>query len=567
MQLVPSVRPLSDFARTILNAKYAWTKPSGHKQEWEEVADRVVDSVCTGSHLPLPLPRQSVEGLRRLVRARKFIPGGRFLYAAGRPYHQTNNCFLLRAHDSREGWAHLASRTINCLMSGGGIGVDYDPIREEGAPVSGLGGHCTGPCSLMQLVNEQGRHIMQGGSRRSAIWARLSWRHPDVMKFLVLKDWPDWLRSRKELDFNTVAPMDMTNISVGLDDEFFEVMSGQREFVPSLFPDRHRPLTRADAERVYWAVVEHMVKTAEPGFSVDTGVNAGETLRNACTELCSADDDDVCCLGSLVLSRFASLEEFEEGVELGTMFLVAGTLYSHLPYAEVAQTRDKNRRLGLGLMGFHEWLLRRGRRYGPDAELGRWLAAYATSTQKARDICRRLSISPTVKSRALAPNGTIAIVAETTSSLEPIFAVAFKRRYLKGKEWAAQYVVDAAAQRLIDDGCDPDLIEDAYTLAEDVERRVAFQAWTQGYVDHGISSTINLPAWGSSVNNDSTVRPFGQMLLKYLPSLRGITAYPDGSRGGQPLTRVSYREAVKHLGREVLEHSNESACPGGACAV
>jgi hypothetical protein len=109
------------------------------------------------------------------------------------------------------------------------------------------------------------------------------------------------------------------------------------------------------------------------------------------------------------------------------------------------------------------------------------------------------------------------------------------------------YVVDPVAKALIESGVDPALIEDSMSLAEDVERRISFQAWIQQYVDHGISSTINLPPWGSKSNNPNTVTQFGKTLLKYLPNVRGITAYPDGARGGQPITRVDYHEAIRLL--------------------
>jgi ribonucleoside-diphosphate reductase alpha chain len=106
------------------------------------------------------------------------------------------------------------------------------------------------------------------------------------------------------------------------------------------------------------------------------------------------------------------------------------------------------------------------------------------------------------------------------------------------------------------------------TLADDVERRVSFQAWAQQFVDHGISSTINLPAWGSPLNNEDRVRPFGDMLIRYLPRLRGITCYPDGARGGQPLTRVDYREAAAHEGEvfsEVVDVCDLRS--GGSCGA
>lgn len=172
----------------------------------------------------------------------------------------------------------------------------------------------------------------------------------------------------------------------------------------------------------------------------------------------------------------------------------------------------------------------------------------------AEDYSAQHVLSCPRKTRAIAPTGTISIVAETTSGIEPIFCVAYKRRYLRGgSHWAAQYVVDPVAKRLIDQGVSPGAIEDAYRLAQNVERRVAFQAWLQTYVDHGISSTINLPAWGSEYNNEDTVAPFGNMLLKHLPNLRGVTCYPDGSRGGQPLVPVAYKEATGREGQEFIE--------------
>src|SRR5208282_3088796 len=125
--------------------------------------------------------------------------------------------------------------------------------------------------------------------------------------------------------------------------------------------------------------------------------------------------------------------------------------------------------------------------------------------------------------RAIAPTGTIGIVGETTTGVEPVFCSAFKRRYVNGKDLHYQYVIDPCAKRLIESGISADEIEDAYSLAQTPNRRVEFQAWLQQYVDHGISSTINLPDWGTRFNSDDTVRDFGNMLSKHLPNLRGIT--------------------------------------------
>ena len=128
-------------------------------------------------------------------------------------------------------------------------------------------------------------------------------------------------------------------------------------------------------------------------------------------------------------------------------------------------------------------------------------------------------------------------------------------------------MVDATAKRIVErHGVDPEQLEDAVTLSEDVGRRIQFQEWMQKHVDHAISSTINLPSWGSSLNSADTLPRFASTLLKHLPGLRGITAYPDGSRGGQPLNRVSYSEAAARVGVELVE-GNEHSCKGGVCGT
>lgn len=789
----------------------------------------------------------------------------------------TGNCYLLRAEDSREGWADLLRCVALCLMFGGGVGVDYSAIRADGKPIRRTGGVATGPLALMQMVNEVGRGIRSGGNRRSALFGSLSWSHADVQRFIRIKDWSPEIRALKEANFSHPAVLDGTNISVALDDSFFRAVGNENHAKHTM------------ARQVYMETVHQMCKKSEPGFQVDVGVNKGETLRNACvpghteiltedgyqridslvgspvnvwngfefstvtprqtgenvpllrvelsdgstlectpnhewavvrtptqgtqpnlfvrvkashlmvgdtlkrfrfpvvsggldvafayaqgflaaegmdgydyttvyapkamcldrlrphcrhistpnsrgtcnaffafapypkrfcpfdwsvqsrldwfaglvdgdgtschgslqlgsvdrdflvatkkllttlgvaskvtgmriatqalmpdgnggkklydrrpfyrllvpsaavhhlvslgmrcervslerqtqrdtthyvtvaaiedagvadkvycfneplrhlgcfegtvtgqcTEVTSETSGDVCDLGSINLSRIESIEEMRHAVDLATAFLLAGTVYSAVPYPEVDHVRTKNRRLGLGLMGIHEWLLRHGKRYGPDDDLAKLLEVYATSTEVAAKWADEWELSHPVKTRAIAPVGTISLIAETTSGIEPLFCVAYKRRYLHGNTWKYQYVVDPTAQRLIADGAAPDSIEDAYSLASDVERRVAFQAWLQQYVDHAISSTINLPAWGTPQNNEDTTRAFGEMLLPYLPKLRGLTVYADGSRGGQPITTVSYATAMKHVGEVFTEQGDVcSLSRGGVC--
>lgn len=537
----------NSFGENIFKNKYALTK----EQTWAEKAHDIVKDVTTNL-----FQKDHQEQLEKFIAGFKFIPGGRYVYYAGRPARFYNNCYLLKGEeDTREEWGRLLKRASDCLMSGGGIGVDYSVFRPYGSTLGRTGGIASGPIPLMHSINEVGRNVMQGGSRRSAIYASLNWRHGDAETFLKVKNWRS-LKIRdgytyhdaKKDNFNFPAPLDMTNISLNYDDAFLDAV--QQGYIPSVFIDNCR----------------QAMSTGEPGFSFNFGDKENETLRNACTEVTSCDDSDVCNLGSINLGRIDTLQEFREVVRLASGFLVCGTVTADLPYKKVYEVRKKNRRLGLGLMGIHEWLLKRGYPYEVVPELRQWLEVYREESERAANsLCDRLSISRPVAYRAIAPTGSIGIIAGTTTGIEPLFAVAYKRRYLvDGDKWKYEYVVDATADALIKEGINPNQIETAMDLVPDWERRVRFQADVQDYVDMSISSTINLPAWGSDLNNDDRVREFSGILAKYAHRLRGFTCYPDGARGGQPLEAISYKEAVKHKG--VVFEEND-ACKGGVCGI
>lgn len=867
---------MSDFSKSIMELRYSWDKEDGTKETWNDICDRVVNSVFSVADF-----EEKDDIKRKLLQymyQRKFIPGGRFLAQSGRDYHQTNNCFLLRAEDTREGWATLLEKATLMLMSGGGIGIDYSELRPKGAKLKRSGGVSSGPLPLMKTINEVGRGVMAGGSRRSAIWAGLRWNHGDIFDFITMKNWQDEVKRIKEKDFDFPASMDMTNISVILDKDFFDA-----------YDDSTNPL-HEHAQKVYWMTIEQMVKTAEPGFSVDYD-NPKESLRNACfsydtpiltengymkmgdisgkkinivsadgtiskgkiwksgvknvielnlstnekirctpdhvfmdvdgnsvfaenmkgkqlfpflktpnlldefillgfvqgdgqltrlnsdfhlgievnigkddedilpffdkyvykwqksgegkrrviyvnglknrlqelgfdakilperglpstydswnklekasfingcfsangtinnhgricykstsramidglvetlendfgissyvttnkshpikfsngtyvikesydinissfkdkleffnnigfslnykteklssklfemspyvksikdagiedvydfnepinnwgvvhgfvvhncTEIVSEDDSDVCCLGSINLPRIKDLEELDEITELSQLFLILGIIYSDVPHQKVKEVKEKNMRTGLGIMGFHEWLIRNEEKYEPNEKLGEWLNVWKKSSDdSARKWSKKLGVNEPIKKRSLAPNGSISIAGgKTTSGIEPIFSLAYQRRYLTPDGWRKQYVVDAVAERLHEEGYDLSKVEDAYSLSYDVEKRIAFQAFVQSYVDNAISSTINLPEFGTEGNNDP--KEFGEILMKYLPKLRGITVYPDGARGGQPLTPVPFDFAINKKG--VVFESHEE-CVGGVCGL
>ncbi len=533
----------TEFSKNIFNYKYK----HDNANNWKELSETLIEDVCRDY-----LTVEEKTALKEMHTNMEFIAGGRYLYYAGRPFKAFNNCYLLRSEeDSREDWANLSWKAESCLMTGGGIGNDYSKYRAKGSIINRTGGQASGPISKMKMINEIGREVMQGGSRRSAIYASLNWKHPDINEFLHCKDWYSipisgaydtngnnlTIGQLKEKDFNYPSPLDMTNISLNYDNKFLEEL---KEGLPITFVENCR----------------QALKTGEPGFSFNFGAKENETLRNACTEVTSEDDSDVCNLASINMANIDSIERFEEVVTLVSKFLLCGTMVADLPYKKVYEIREKNRRLGLGLMGVHEWLLKRGYKYEVVSELHKWLNIYKECSQTGADtLAEKLNINQPIAYRAIAPTGTIGIMAGTTTGIEPLFAVAYKRRYLKGqKEWHYQYVIDGTAKILIQKyGLNPNDIETAVDLAKDYERRIKFQADVQDYVDMSISSTINIPKWGTELNNDTRVIDFAHTLAKYSPRLRGFTCYPDGARGGQPLTPVSYTEAKEHEGKEYKE--------------
>jgi len=540
---------LSEF-RTELGLNIFKNKYAQNQYEtWADRAHIVVDAVAgtNGGTETALLTKEERDQLVEYLVDFKWLPGGRYLWYAGRKARFYNNCYLLKAEeDSREEWADLWKRAGSCLMTGGGIGIDVSAFRPKGRTLSKTGGVSSGPIPFLLATNEIGRNVMQGGSRRSAMYGSMNWQHEDAQDFLKIKNWTPEQRAAKEADFNAPAPLDMMNVSLNYDDAWLK--------------DKNNP--------VFIENVKQAMMTGEPGFSFNFGNKQNETLRNACCEVVSEDDSDVCNLSSVNMSRIESVEEFKDVVHLVTKFLVCGLERAELPYQKVYDVREKNSRLGLGLMGMHEWLLKRGHKYEVTDELKQWLKVYRNeSDNTSRDFCNKLYRVIPKGVRAIAPTGTISILAGTTSGIEPVYSVAFKRRYLTdGTRWKHEFVVDGTAQILIEMGIKPNKIESAVDLAQDPERRIKFQHDVQAYVDQAISSTINLPAWDTEHNNADLIARYVGWIQRYASGLRGLTVYPDGARGGQPITSVPYEEAINKRG-VVYEDNSEEQCLSGVCGI
>lgn len=384
----------TEFGESIFNHKY---KHEG-ANDWKELSSTLIDDVCRNY-----LSEDEKDLLKEMHTKMEFIAGGRYLYYAGRPFKAFNNCYLLRSEeDSREDWANLSWKAESCLMTGGGIGNDYSKYRYKGAVIKKTGGFASGPISKMKMINEIGREVMQGGSRRSAIYASLNWQHPDVNEFLHCKDWysmpvsgtfdenliPLTIGHLKERDFNYPAPLDMTNISLNYDNAFLESIK-----------DGNLPVTFVENCR-------QALKTGEPGFSFNFAAKENETLRNACTEVTSEDDSDVCNLASVNMANIDSVERFAVVCRLVSKFLLCGTMVADLPYEKVYKVREKNRRLGLGLMGVHEWLLKRNYKYEVVPELRNWMGSYVMQSEHgANELADKLKVNRPIAYRAIAPTG------------------------------------------------------------------------------------------------------------------------------------------------------------------
>ena len=540
--MVATISRFEDYSQTVMNDRYS--KIIDNRLEmWDEIAARVTHAVCRTGYV-LPKIPSDVEGaIEEAIRERKLIPGGRMLANAGNEYHQTDNCFMLRAEDSREGWADLAHATTMMFMSGGGVGIDYSDLRPFGSPLKKTGGIASGPIPLIQMINAIGAAARQGGERRGAIYASLKWDHPDINDFI-------WLKSHTKLEH--------TNISVRFNDDWAELAA---EYPRCTLP-----------YNTFLKTLKHACQYGDPGFQFDWD---NQILRNACTEVISADPYDSCCLASLNLAKISSLEELATITELGIIFLLAATEYTDVPVPEVKKVKYTNRRLGLGLMGVAEWFLQRGLPYGTihkdfgagSDDFSNWMSQYKYySETSAKSWSDKFNMNTPIATRAIAPTGTISIAGgQTTPGLEPVFHTAYLRTYNKHKERIfdekihREVIMEPIVAKWIEEGYDVDHIDTAYTLSqttEGIERRIKFQSLVQQYVDNGISSTVNLPQYTEGV--EDKIAP---ILLKYLPTLRGITFYPDGAHENQPVVPVD----LKDINGAILEHKDP--CVDGVCSV
>ena len=499
----------------------------------------------------------------------KFVPGGRIMHGAGREDITTtlNNCYVVAVKDdSIKSIYNTIIEEALTYKYGGGCGHDLSLLRPSGDAINGTGGDSCGPTGFMNLFSENTNTIAQHG-RRGANMQTLRVDHPDIEKFIAIKTG----------DINMVK---YSNISVLLTREFMEAVKNETDFNLK-FGDKIYDTVKA--KDLWDKIINSAHASAEPGllfWDTMTDYHNAEycsplVSTNPCAEQ-PLPDGGCCNLGAVNLERFVDsnqnfmVEEFKSTVEIGTRFLDNVVDYNMDRHAldDQKSNATNDRRVGLGILGLGDMLVRMGVKYDSEDALQTIDqimtifrdTSYETSIQLAKEkgqfpnfdwkgfnkskFVKTLpkSIKEKIKNNGIrnctlttvAPTGSGAIVARVTSGVEPIFATSYKRMVKKndggyGKEFEEYTVYHPIINQLF--GTDEDL-PNYVTTAHKIDPffRVKMQGTIQKYIDSSISSTVNL-------REDIPIDTVADIYMTaYENGLKGITVYREGSREGILIT-------------------------------
>ena len=563
------IHNLTDNAREVLRRRYLRRDPAGNPAETPEALFRRVAGAVA-------LAEKRYGGADAVRHARdlfgeclfnlEFLPNSPTLMNAGRRLGQLAACFVLPIDDSIDSIFATLRDTARIHQSGGGTGFSFSRLRPEGHRVASSGGVSSGPVSFMRVFNAATEAVNQGGFRRGANMAILRVDHPDVLRFINAKSDPDELRN--------------FNISVGLTREFLDALRAESTYA-LVNPKTGDVVRRLRAGDVYDRIIDAAWRTGEPGVIFLDAIN--EDNPTPCLGMIESTNPcgeqpllpyEACVLGSVNLSlcvKDACIDvgRLRRASRIGIRFLDDCVDASRFPLRKITQIVRANRKIGLGVMGFAELLIRLGVRYDSEEALGvadqvmrivsdaaleesRLLARergpfpnFGRSVYAARgDPPQRNATLTTV-----APTGTISIIAGTSSGIEPLFSIAFTRNVLGGTkllEVNALFVemarneglaVDPLIQRIartgsLEDVSDvPERMRRLFRTSHDIapEWHVRVQAAFQRHVDNAVSKTVNLPA--SATRED--VRRILDMARRL--HCKGVTIYRDQSRPQQVL--------------------------------
>ncbi|MHC4677765.1 MAG: adenosylcobalamin-dependent ribonucleoside-diphosphate reductase, partial [Planctomycetota bacterium] len=585
----------SEMRTQILRRRYLRKDTHGKVIETpEQMFRRVANAIATSeSRYGASDEEQKVvaDQFYELMAAGVFQPNSPTLMNAGRDNEMLSACFVLPVEDSIDAIFEAVKYAALIQKAGGGTGFSFDRLRPTGDIVKSSGGKTSGPISFMKVFSEGTSAIQQGAFRRGANMGMMSVEHPDILNFIHAKSNPTAFTN--------------FNLSVKVPDTFMQQLDNnpdalhvvvnprtkKRYVVPrsinigsytldDLLPESQSTDDCFTVQEVWDMIVKNAHATGEPGICFIDRVNEDNPTPHIgqieATNPCGEQPllpYEACNLGSINVSKFVSdtcdldWDSLARTVRLAVRFLDDVIDANHYPIPQIEKITLGNRKIGLGIMGFADTLILLGIRYGSEeaAEFAEKLASFIQkhAHEASEELAKERGCFPNWKGSAwdtdhhrpmrnaacttIAPTGSISIIAECSSGIEPIFAFATKRRILDGEEFIelhplleklgaeGNWLTDRVRNQL-SQGIPPreipeiprelaDILVTAHKVAP--EWHVRIQAAFQKYTDNAVSKTVNLPADATVDDVDRTYR------LAFERGCKGITVYRNNSRENQ----------------------------------
>jgi len=522
----------------------------------------------------------------RVLKGLYFLPNSPTLMNAGTRLGQLAACFVLPVEDSMKSIFTAVRNMALIHQSGGGTGFSFSRLRPAGDIVQSTKGVASGPVSFMRIFDVATDVVKQGGRRRGANMGVLAVDHPDILDFILAKE--------REGTFSNF------NLSVAVTDEFLSKVEKDEDF-DLVNPRTGESMRRIRARDIFNTMVSTAWRTGDPGIIFIDEVNRHNPTpalgriesTNPCGEVPLLPYES-CTLGSINLSKMVEKGEVNWDLlarlsRLGVHFLDDVLDANKYPVRLTAKMARTNRKIGLGVMGFAEMLIRLGIPYDSGEAIKyaeRVMGLISEEGRKAsRELAEERGAFPSFDSSiwaggpplrnatitSIAPTGTISIIAGTSSGIEPLFAVAFVRRVLNtelvevnpifeemGREegFYTRELIGRIAKTGSLQGVPgvPDRIRRLFVTAFEIEPEwhVKMQAAFQKYVDNSVSKTVNLPH-DASMEDVRTI-----FNTAYRLKCKGVTVYRYGSRS----------EQVLYTGTEaaVADSEYSGGCPSGECS-
>jgi ribonucleoside-diphosphate reductase alpha chain len=587
---------LSVNAIQVLRARYLLKDANNQiKETPSQLFNRVAKAVAEADKIygKKSDSKKSQEEFARLMTELKFLPNSPTLMNAGTEIGQLSACFVLPVPDSIEGIFNGLKNMAIIHKSGGGTGFSFSHLRPKGDQVKTTAGVASGPVSFMRIYDTATEVIKQGGRRRGANMGILRIDHPDIIDFITAKE--------------TENSLSNFNISVAITDNFMKALS-KNSYYPLVSPRTKKTVRKLKAREVFDLIISSAWRTGDPGLVFIDRINqANPTPKlgpiestNPCGEQPLLANES-CNLGSISLEKFVKnrevkWQELKSAVRTAVHFLDNVIEVSEFPLPEIAKITKANRKIGLGIMGFAEALIKLEIPYNSPKALEFAEQVMKFISQSAREKSEQLaevrgpfpnfsdSIWQTrgykkIRNATLttiAPTGTISIIADTSSGIEPLFAVSFIRHVMEGtrlletnklfKETAKR--LGFYSSELLEKVARTGSIQNINNIPKSVKKlfltsfdikpswHVKIQAAFQKHVDNAVSKTVNLP-------NSASIEDVRNIyLLAYRLKCKGITIYRYGSKKNQVLNIESAKTANEHLR---VESEYSGGCVAGEC--